>query len=334
VSRPEPMNRRLPPHNRDAERGVIGVLLLRGDLLPDVLDAGLAAGDFYAPALGNVCGAILRIAARGEGVDAVTVDAELADIEPRPTGADLVDMAAAVPSTAHAVTYARRVHDTARLRRMIAACADVTEGAYGPAARQDVDAFADWTEAEIMAATRREREREQPVLIGEAAGLAAEELRARQAGELRGVPTGLRDLDRLTGGLRAGQLAVLGARPAVGKSALAFGVALHVAEHIGPVYAASAEMSRGELGSRALAGGGVRSDRLLTGRLDDLDWRRVEQRQEQLAGVPLLVDDAPGLTLGAIRAKARRQASRRGLALVVVDYLQRFCTMDAKSVAS
>jgi replicative DNA helicase len=136
------------------------------------------------------------------------------------------------------------------------------------------------------------------------------------------VPTGIAGLDRLTGGLRSGQLVLLGARPSVGKSALGFGIGLHVAEQAGPVLVVSAEMGAVELATRGLAGGGVASDRLLSGRLDDVDFARLRARRDHLARLPVFVDDAPGVTVGAIRARARRQAAAGGLALVVVDYLQ------------
>jgi replicative DNA helicase len=239
-----------------------------------------------------------------------------------PEPADLIGAVAEVPSLAHAVTYAERVAGRARVRRILAACAEVTEAAYGAEAKADPDTFADWVERTILAVTTQPEDRGAPGLLVDAAEAALDELRSRSVGEVRGVPTRLVDLDHMTGGLRAGNFAVIGARPSVGKSALCFGIAQHVAEHVGPVLFVSAEMGRVELGTRALAGGEVASDRLLSGRLDAIDFDRLEARRDQLAGLPLLIDDAPGTTLGTVRARARRQASRGGLALVVVDYLQ------------
>lgn len=162
---------------------------------------------------------------------------------------------------------------------------------------------------------------EDPVLLAKALDEALDELRGRAAGERRGVGTGLVDLDRLLGGLRAGQLDVIGARPSVGKTALAFGIALHVAVHEGPVLFLSAEMSRLELALRTFAGGGVPSERLLAGRLDALDFERLEARRDQLGAVRLMIDDSPG-TLSTIEETAARQQANGGLALVGVDYLQ------------
>lgn len=321
-TRQAPVSRRVPPHSPDAERDLLGALLLRPGLLADVLDTGLAPEDFYSPALGAAFAGILDLARRGAAIDHDTLDEALGQVQPRPSKADLLGFVAGVPGLSHAPTYARTVVGCARLRRILAACAELTEAGYGPDARRDPDAFADLAECKILAATEGAQGREAPGQLVEVLDAALDELRARSSGELRGVPTGLADLDRWTGGLRPGQLIVLGARPSVGKSALAFGIGLHAAEHTGPVLFVSAEMGRVELGTRALAGGGVPSDKLLSGRLDAADFKRLQARRDLLAGRLVHVDDAPGTTLSAIRARARRQAASGGLCLVVVDYLQ------------
>ena len=319
------MSARVPPHSAEAERSLIGTLLARPDALDDVVALGLAPGDFYAPRWGAAFAAILALASRGDAIDTVTVGAELATGAYGDAVPDLADLTAEVrdvPSLAHAETYAGRVVDDARLRRVIAAGAEITEAAYGPDARADVDTFGDRAEVLLHAATERPGFGAGPAELGQVLDAAIVELRSRSAGERVGVPTGFVDLDRLTGGFRPGQLIVLGARPSMGKSALALDIALYAARTTGPALFVSAEMSALELGSRVLAGGGVASDRLLAGRLDDTDFARLETRRAELSGVPLLIDDSPGTTILAIRARARRQAARGGLALVVVDYLQ------------
>ena len=318
------MHRRVPPHSTDAECGVLGCLLIRPDLLADVLETGLSAGDFYVPKWAAAFEAVTTLAARGEAVDTVTVADELAGGAHgvAPGGADLVDVIAEVPSPSHAVTYAGRVAAHSRLRRVIAACAEITDAAYGPDAKGDPQGFADLAERTLLAATAAPADHGTPGLLVELLDDAIAELRRRSAGEAVGVPTGLVDLDRLTGGLRPGQLVVLGARPSMGKSALALDIALNVAGMIGPALFVSAEMGSGELANRVLAGGGVPSDRILGARLDEIDFRRLGERRDDLAGVPLLIDDSPGATLASIRARARRQASRGGLSLLAVDYLQ------------
>ena len=319
------MNRRVPPHSTDAERSIIGTILARSDVLPDILALGLSAADFYAPKWGAAFAAILAVAGRGEAIDALTVGDELASGAyggAAPGTADLIAQVADVPSLDHVATYTARVVAAARVRAVLGAATEIVEAGYGADARVDVEAFCDWAEAMLHSATERPGSGPGPAPLTEVLDSAIVELRSRSSGERVGVPTGFVDLDRLTGGLRPGQLIVLGARPSMGKSALALDLGLHVARMTGPVLFVSAEMGALELGTRVLAGGGVASDRLLAGRLDDLDFARLETRRAELSGVPLFIDDAPGTTLLAIRARARRQVVRGGLALLVVDYLQ------------
>jgi replicative DNA helicase len=315
--------RRVPPYSEETERALVGALMLRSSLIIDVAEVGLGPDDFYVGKWGAAFAAIVALVDRGEPVDPLTVDEELTrQGGPRPDAADLNAAQSEVPSTGHAVAYAKRVLDYARVRSVLAAAAEVIERGYDPSARGDADEFADWAEATVFAAGGAHAVRDAPVPIGEAVDAALFELRERAAGKAPGVATGLADLDRTTGGMRVGQLWVVGARPAIGKSALAFGIALHVAEQCGPVLVASAEMGRIELAMRALTGGGVPSDRLLTGRLDETDFERLAARGGQLANLMLFIDDSAGIRLGSIRARARRLAARGGLALVVVDYVQ------------
>jgi len=169
--------------------------------------------------------------------------------------------------------------------------------------------------------TRRISQPGNPALLVEHLDNALELLAAKAAGEQRGLTTGLGDLDTHLGGLLGGQLVVVGARPSVGKTAFGFGIALHVAIYHGAVVVYSAEMSGLELALRTLATSGVSAELIRSGRLGLSDFGRLAQRRDQLAGVPLVIDDAPG-TIATIRESAQRHADIGGLALVVVDYLQ------------
>jgi replicative DNA helicase len=315
------MNERRPPYSIDAERGVVGCLLLRIALLSVVLDTGLDVADFYVPRWAAGYAAILALTRRGDAVDVLTVDAELASSQLRPTLEELSAAVAEVPSLGHAATYAKRVAEMGQLRRILAACIEIAESIYGDAAKQDVDAFIEATEAAIMSVCERPWHADGPVLLVDAARSSAEELRGRSARELLGVASGFVDLDRPLGGLRAGQLVVLGSRPSMGKSVLGLNIAEHAAASAGPVLLVSAEMSAVEQGLRSLARGGAPSDRLLGGLLGEADWVRLEDRLDQLAHLPVLIDDTSA-SLAAIRARARRQKSENGLALLIVDYAQ------------
>jgi replicative DNA helicase len=318
------MNKRVPPYSADTEKGIIGLLLVRSEALDDALSVGLCAADFYVPKWGAAFAEICRLSLNGDAIDALTVSQALrAKGMGSPTDSDLIEAAAdRLMSLAHVQAYAGRVHQLAQLRRVLAAAAEITEAAYGPDAKADVPAFLDHAEQLLMAATQREATSGGGALIGQVLDETLTELRARARGERRGLQTGFADLDRMTGGLRAGQLVILAARPSVGKSAFALEVALKVAQRGQPVLVVSLEMGRHELGERVLAHGGVSSDRILSGRLDALAFETLQGYRDRIGAAPLVIDDDGAATLLAIRAKARRMAAKGGLALLVVDYLQ------------
>jgi len=139
------VNKRIPPHSTDAERGVVGCLLVRPELLADVLDTGLSVADFYTPKWAASFSAILALASRGDAVDTTTVIDELAGGAhgTAPDGLDVLDAISGVASLSHAVNYAVRIVEYAGLRRIITACVEITESAYGPDAKADSQGFAD-----------------------------------------------------------------------------------------------------------------------------------------------------------------------------------------------
>ena len=149
-----------------------------------------------------------------------------------------------------------------------------------------------------------------------------EELGAR-GGDITGVPTGFRDLDKMLAGLHPANLIVVAGRPSMGKSALALNIAENVADHGGAVALFTLEMSREEVVQRLLSSmASVDSHRLRTGQLGPELWQKVVRETSKLYQMPFYVDDSPDLTVTAIRAKCRRMTRKHGLALVVVDYLQ------------
>jgi replicative DNA helicase len=318
------MSQRVPPHDAQAEQAVLGALMVLPDLLSEVIDAGLCASDFYSPKWGTAFEAITQLGGRGEGIDVVTVNSALAATSgSRPSYEDLIEAVANdAPSLVHTVSFARQVVECARLRRTIAAAFEVAQLGFEPEARADVNDYCDRAEAVIFAATGQGRTPSAPDDLGDLLDEAIDDLRAEAAGERRGLSTGLIDVDRKLGGLRPDQLIVVAARPSIGKSALALGIATHTARGGQTAMVFSVEMGRLELARRLLTGGGVDSERMASARLDEADFARLRRRRDQLADLPLVIDDAPGMTLAHIRTRARREAARRGLALVVVDYLQ------------
>jgi replicative DNA helicase len=320
-----PAGHRLPPQDLEAERSVLGAMLLSAEAMADVVEI-LDAEDFYRSAHGKIYSSVRALFGHGEPVDVITaVDAlRRAGLLDEVGGAlylrDLVDE---VPTPASAPHYAKIVADAALRRRLIGAAADIMDVAY--AGSDEADAIADTAEQRIYDVARRE-DTEDAAAIGDLVNDAMSELEAIQNREsaYTGLATGFRDLDDLTSGLQPGNLVIVAARPGIGKSSLAMNIARNVAVQHEPVAMFSLEMSRYEIGMRLLcAEARVPWDRIRNKRVGPDDWTRVVSAGETLHDAPLSIVDAGNVNIVDIRAKARRlKTGREGLSLIIVDYLQ------------
>ena len=228
-----------------------------------------------------------------------------------------------MPTPAGATHYAQIVADAALRRRLIAAAADIMDGAYTGA--QEADEIADGAEQRIYDVARRE-DAEETAVIGDLVNAAMSDLESIQNREsaYTGLPTGFRDLDDLMSGLQPGNLVILAARPGIGKSSLAMNVARNVAVTGESVAMFSLEMSRYEIGMRLLcAEARVPWDRIRNKRVGPDDWTRVVAAGETLHDAPLSIIDSGNVNIVDIRAKSRRmRTGRQDLSLIIVDYLQ------------
>ncbi len=316
---------RTPPHDLPAEQSVLGGMLLSKDAIADVVEV-IRSSDFYRPAHATVFEIVGDLYGRGEPADVISVAAELGrrDLLERVGGAGyLHTLISSVPTAANAGYYARIVAEKAVLRRLAEAGTRIVQLAFGPA--QDVDDVVDRAQAAVYEVTER-RTSEDYAPLGDLLNPALEEIEAIAGhdGTLTGVPTGFHDLDELTNGLHGGQLWIVAARPAVGKSTLGLDLArsASIKNRMTSVIF-SLEMSRMEITMRLLsAEARVSLQNIRTGRLSDDDWQRLARRMGEVAEAPLFIDDSPHLTMMEIRAKARRLKQRNGLRLVVLDYLQ------------
>jgi replicative DNA helicase len=309
----------------EAEESVLGAMMLSSEAIADVVEI-LQADDFYRSANGKIFETLRGLYARGEPVDIVTgIEAlkrvgALEDVGGHLYMRDLVDQ---VPTPASAAHYARIVSQTALLRRLIGAAADIMDMAY--AAPADPEGVADDAEQRIYDVARREDHDEVAILreLVDQAMVDLENIQNRDTA-YTGLPSGFRDLDDLTSGLQPGNLVVIAARPGVGKSSLATNIARNVAIGRHPVALFSLEMSRTEIGMRLLCSEAkVAWDRIRNKRVGPDDWSRVVQAAEILHDVPLHIVDAGNVNIVDIRAKARRmRTGRQGLELIIVDYLQ------------
>lgn len=317
---------RIPPHNLDAESSLLGSMLLSRNAVAEAVGR-CNEGDFYKPAHGHVFRVITALYSRGEAVDAVTVADELRRsgvLEMIGGPSALLALQSETPAIANAERYARIVEEYALLRRLIGVAYQIAELSYE--VPDDVVAAIDRAEAMVFdVAQRRTVESLAPL-----SKLLEESLdhlgTLHDRGEtITGVPTGYRDLDEHLGGLQAANLVIVGARPSMGKTSFALGLAAHAAvvAHTTVLFF-SLEMSHLEITNRLLCSeSGVEATRMRNGRLQERDWPRITTAVSRLGTAPLYIDDDPNLTVMDIRAKARRQsASEAGLGLVVVDYLQ------------
>lgn len=316
---------RVPPNNIQAEESLLGAMLLDRRAIEAAVEL-LSADDFYKPALGHIFAAITTLFSRGDPSDPVTVADELrrADLLDAAGGpAVLITLQAGTPSIGNAGRYARIVKEHSLLRALIRAAGDIAEMGYG--LPEDVAGAID--EAEQMLFALRPQESAAPE--GHGLGLVGAEWRekvtelAAGGGEIAS-PMGWNDLDEITGGLRPGQMVVVGGRPGSGKTSWAGALATNVAGRGEPVLVVSAEMTRIDLYGRLMAARAnlVGSD-LDRGRIVARDWPRIDLSAAELAQLPLDVIDTTPVTILSLRTWIRRAASHYGhLGLVVIDYLQ------------
>lgn len=314
-----------PPHDTTAERAVLGSVMLSTDALADVTEI-IEAGDFYRPAHQTVYEAIERLFARGEVIDVITVTDELAvsgDLRRIGGHAFLHDLVAAVPVAANAAYYANIVRDLAALRRLVEAGTRIVQ--MGQAREGSVEDIINAAQAEVFAVTARAQSEDYVPMSGIVEPTLNEiEAASLHGGAINGVATGLVDLDELTHGFQPGQMIIVAARPALGKSTLALDVARHAAfEQRKCAVIFSLEMSRTEIGMRTIsAEAQIPLHHLRKGTLADSDWGKITSIMARLNDAPLYVDDTPGITMAQIRTKCRRLKASNNLAVIIIDYLQ------------
>lgn len=316
---------RTPPHDLAAERIVLGSMMLSRDTIADISDV-ISDTDYYRPVHGTIHKAIAHQYAAGEPVDPYAIAARLIDTGDlqRVGGAPyLHTLIAEVPIAANATWYARRIAEHAGFRRLADFATAAAQIAHNPG-HTLADAQDAISQALLKATSGmnrndivRFRDLIQPAFDAiEAAG---------QHQGLRGLSTGLIDLDKMTHGMQPGQLWIVAARPGMGKTVEASDLARSVAvrKHR-PVLFFTLEMDRDELMLRfASAESGVPLTRLQEGTLTDADWTRLARRMGEIEDVPLFMGDGSETTLLHIRAAARRVRAREGdLGLIIVDYLQ------------
>ena len=316
---------RMPPQDMAAEQSVLGSMLISKDAVAEVSEV-LRGNDFYRPSHEIIHDAVIDLFGRGEPVDMITVAAELQrrGVLAKVGGAPyLHTLAANVPIAANAEFYAQIVHEKAILRRLVDAGTKIAQ--FGYAGEGQVDDIVDRAQAEIYQITDK-RSSEDYAPLSDIMESVLDEIEAisnREAG-LYGVPTGFADLDDLTNGLHAGQMIIVAARPAMGKSTLALDLcrAASIQNNMTSVFF-SLEMTRSEISMRLLsAEAKVPLNHIRNGNMQDGDWDKLARHMAKVSAAPMFIDDSPNMTMMEIRAKARRLKQRHDLRLIVIDYMQ------------
>lgn len=316
---------RTPPHDLLAEQSAVGGMLLSKDAVADVIEA-VRSVDFYIPKHEIIFDAILTLYSHGEPTDVIAVTDELTKSGEltRAGGAEyLHTLTGLVPTAANAGYYASIVAEKAVLRRLVEAGTRIVQMGY--ASEGEVVDLVNNAQAEIYAVTGGV-EAEDFIPLTVAVTTAIDEIEAAKGrdGSMTGVPTGFAELDELTNGLHPGQLIIVAARPALGKSTLALDFARAASiKHDMPSIFFSLEMGRSEIAMRLLsAESSVPLQNMRKGTVDTRDWTTIASTRGRINDAPLYIDDSPNMTLVEIRAKCRRLKQKVGLKMVIIDYLQ------------
>jgi len=316
---------RLPPHDIEAEQAVLGCLLIDPAAINIVRD-GLEPEDFYAEKHAHLYRAAITLADTGEPIDTLTLRNQL-DRGPgvgRAGGLDYIaELSLVVPSAASVKHYADIVVSHALRRRLIRAGSEVSRVGFDTGVT--VQDAIDRAEQEVFLIGEARRNPEAThiaPIVRETWTILEERLQQRKL--VHGVPTNFSKLDALTQGLQPGELVVLAARPAVGKTSFALNIARNAAVMARrPVIIFSLEMSKQALVQRLICSeAGVDSYLLRTGQADALAFQRIAKAMDTLTQADLWIDDTPALSINQLRSRARRMKAQSGIALVVIDYLQ------------
>lgn len=312
----------LQPHNQEAEQALLGSLLIDHDSLLDL--NFLQPADFFIERNGWVYEAIKTLYEKQTPADMVTLRDYL-DRQGRldEIGGDayLSQLINATPTSIHAEYYARIVERDAIKRRLMDTAAKIAKMAYESDEPEELLGKAE----SLLLETVSNRVEDKTAFMGDLAGLVYDHIeRVKQAGGITGIPTGLTDLDRLTGGFQRSDMIVMAGRPGMGKTSLAMQIAKNAAKKYGKKSLFfSLEMGKEQLAQRVVSSEtGIEVNRLRTGNIQEGEWKLFFEAQKAMAKYPIAIDDTAALTPSQMRSKAIRHQARFGLDLIIVDYIQ------------
>lgn len=321
-----PSGAKVPPQNIDAEVSLLGSILIEDDVITTIADR-INQTDFYDKRHGTIFAAMLKLYEQHKPVDLLTLSNALkdtGDLETVGGSSYLTELTNAVPTAAHAEHYGDIVAEKSMRRKLIKASEDIVNLSFTEGS-SSVQEILEEAEKRLFAVSQRNTKQDL-ISIDQilAEGFDRLDELHKNKGRLRGVRTGWRDLDNKTAGLQRSDLIILAARPAMGKTAFV----LNLAQNVGlnekqSVLFFSLEMGKDQLVDRMLASeSGVDAWNIRTGNLSDEDFEKLGQAMGALSEAPIYIDDTPGITVLEMRTKARREAQKHPLGLIVIDYLQ------------
>ncbi len=316
---------KIPPQNIEAEQSVLGGILIENEAINRVMEI-LAPEDFYRESHRKIYHALIELSERDEPADLITTTNELrkkGELEAVGGASYLAYLIDSVPSAANIEYYARIVKEKAILRKLIETSTEIITQSYED--RTDVEAFLDEAEKAIFEISeKRVRPSFFPIkeIVKESFKTIEQLYKKKEL--VTGVPSGFKELDRLTAGFQPSDLIIVAGRPSMGKTAFCLNIAQYAAiEGRVPVAIFSLEMSKEQLVLRMLCSEAqVEGTRLRTGYLGESDWPKLTMAAGTLSDAPIFIDDTAALSVLELRAKARRLKSEFGLGMIIIDYLQ------------
>mgnify|MGYP001259047841 CR=1 FL=1 len=320
------MDNRLPPQNIEAEKSILGGLMIEQDAWDEVSEL-LTDDDFYKPSHKKIYAAIRELRRRESPADLVTVSNYLmgrGELESVGGAIYLAEMSDQTPSAANIASYGKIVQDKSLLRKVISSGQGFVDKAFAQEF-ENVDSFLDGIEADVFRLTESKTVNgltDASVLVKD----SLEKIESLYASKLKvtGVSSGFNELDELTAGFHPGELSIIAARPSMGKTAFALNIAQHaVLRDKKKVAFFSVEMGKESVMTRMLASSAkIRLSDLRVGQIDDQAWPRLIHTAAALSETGLFIDDSSGISPFEIRAKARRMKAKYGLDMIMIDYLQ------------
>lgn len=319
------MSRELP-HSNEAEQSLLGAMMIYPSVTSIVYDQGLDAQDFYLDIHQRVFSAMLDIVDMGKPVDVTTLISRLQDTEQLNLvgGADyIIKLSDTAISSANSTYYVDMIKSRAHLRRLIETAELIAEDGFDTASQ--LDEVMDKAERDILSVTRSRKATDFKSSRDVISTVMQELIRLRASdNHVTGIKTGYTDLDRITNGFQRGDLIILAARPAMGKTAFALNLALNASFYNpGGIAIFSLEMPAEALMKRILsAKSSVESSKLRSGAIDDDEFNKLNESANELMASKMFVDDSSNIKISEVFSKCRKLRSEHGLDLIVIDYLQ------------